>query len=345
MNKLISEWEPQDALMLVYPHEKSDWNNNLLKIRLFYNELIKSVIKFGKIILIIPENMDCKNELNINDKNLIFIKATTNDTWIRDNGPIFIKQNELFTFLNFKFNGWGNKFNYKLDNDLNNRLFSSGIFAKNVIKKNVNFVLEGGSIDNNGDGIILTTQNCLLNKNRNPQYTKEAIEELFSEIFGQNKILWLKNGKIMGDHTDSHIDMLAKFVNKDTIIYAKSNNPNYTYFNELNSMENELMNFRDYNDKSFNLIPITLPEIKDQQGNYLPATYTNFLIYNSAVIVPIYNTKEDQQAMDIFEKIFYNKKIISIDSKILISQGGAIHCATNNVPKGFLNQEVLRDEC
>lgn len=326
--------------MLVYPHEQSDWNDNLLKVRMLYHELIKKTIKFGKIILIIPENMNYKNELNINNKNLICIKAKTNDTWIRDNGPIFIKENEIFTALNFKFNGWGNKFNYKLDNDLNNKIFSSNIFKKNVIKRDINFVLEGGSIDNNGDGIILTTQNCLLNKNRNPQYSKEAIEGLFSEIFGQNKILWLKNGKLMGDHTDSHIDMLAKFVNKDTIIYVKSANPNYPYFNELKLMEEELMNFRDCNNKPFKLIPIPLPEIKDLQGNYLPATYTNFLIFNSAVIVPIYNSKEDQQAMDIFESIFYNKEIIQIDCRVLISEGGAIHCATNNIPKGFLKQEV-----
>lgn len=341
MNNLISEWEPQDALILVYPHEKSDWNDNLLKIRMLYHELIKKVTRFGKIILIIPENMDNKSELNIDDKNLIYLKAKTNDTWIRDNGPIFIKQNEVLTCLNFKFNGWGNKFNYKLDNNLNNKIFASGIFNKRVIKKDINFILEGGSIDNNGDGIILTTQNCLLNKNRNPQYSKDAIEELFSEVFGQNKILWLKNGKLMGDHTDSHIDMLAKFVNKDTILYAKSTNPNYPYFNELKLMEEELMSFRNFNDKPFNLIPIVLPEAIDHQGNYLPATYTNFIMFNSAVIVPIYNSKEDQEAMDIFKSILYNKEIIQIDCRILISQGGAIHCATNNIPNGFLNQEVL----
>ncbi|MEO1785003.1 agmatine deiminase family protein [Thermodesulfobium sp. 4217-1] len=344
MNNLISEWEQQDALMLVYPHEKSDWNDNLLKVRTLYHELIKKAIKFGKIILIIPENMNYKNELNIDDKNLICIKAKTNDTWIRDNGPIFIKENGIFTALNFKFNGWGNKFNYKLDNDLNNRIFSSNLLAKSVMKKNLNFVLEGGSIDNNGDGIILTTENCLLNKNRNPQYSKDAIEGLFYEVFGQNKILWLKNGKLMGDHTDSHIDMLAKFVNKDTIVYVKSANRNYPYFNELKLMEEELKDFRDCNDKPFNLVPIILPEIKDGQGNYLPATYTNFLIFNSAVVVPIYNSKEDIQAMSVFESIFLNKEIIQIDCRILISQGGAIHCTTNNIPKGFLNQEVLIDE-
>ncbi|PMP85809.1 MAG: agmatine deiminase [Thermodesulfobium narugense] len=344
MSTLIAEWEKQDGLILVYPHEKTDWNKSLLKIRLFYHSLIDQIIKFGKVILIIPEDLSCENELNFNYKDLVCLKAKTNDTWIRDNGPIFIKKNDNLIFLNFKFNGWGNKFNFEFDNDLNNKLFSSGIFDKRVIKKDINFVLEGGSINHNSAGIILTTQNCLLNENRNPQYSKEAIEELFLNIFEQKKILWIKSGKLMGDHTDSHIDMLAKFVNKDTIVYSKSLNKNYPYYNELNQMEKELTNFRDCNNKPFNLIPIFLPEVRDKQGNYLPATYTNFLIFNSAVLVPIYHSKEDENAMEVFEKIFFDKEVIPVDSRILITQGGALHCATNNIPDGFLNREVLKNE-
>jgi agmatine/peptidylarginine deiminase len=338
LSTLIAEWEKQDAVILIYPHEKTDWNYNLLKVRLFYHKLVEQFVKFGKVILIIPENMDFQNELDLNYENLIFLKAKTNDTWIRDNGPIFIKKNNNYVFLNFKFNGWGNRFNFEFDNELNDKLFLSGIFGKNVEKRNINFVLEGGSIDHNSEGVILTTQSCLLNKNRNPQYSKETIEKLFSSIFEHKKILWLKYGKLMGDHTDSHIDMLAKFANKEVIVYSKHLNPNYPYYNELNLMEKELSNFRNHNDKQFDLIPLFLPEIRDKKGNFLPATYTNFFIFNNAVFVPIYCSKEDEHAIDIFEKIFSDKLVIPIDSRILVTQGGSLHCATNNIPHGFLGQ-------
>jgi len=323
---LLPEWEKQNFVQLVFPHENSDWNCCLDEAIDTFVQIAKNIAKYQKVVIVAFKIKKIKS-LFINKKNIFFVgNIESNDTWSRDFGAISIKQNNKIKLLNFNFNGWGKKYPYKKDNDITFKLKLKGVF-KGYIDQNIDFVLEGGSIDNNGSSILLTTTKCLLEKNRNPRFKKAQIELKLKKYFGLKKILWLNSGALKGDDTDSHIDTLARFVSKDTIVYqtAYKNSVNY---DELKKMEQELKKFKDLNNKSFILIP--LPPIEDilYDGEILPATYANFLIINGAVLVPIYGDKNDKKTINLFKKLFPTRDIVEIDCKVLLRQHGSLHCVT-----------------
>jgi N-carbamoylputrescine amidase len=276
--------------------------------------------------------------------NLQFVKLDSNDTWSRDFGGITIKQDDIYTILDFKFNAWGKKFEFSKDDKITKQLKLKGLL-KQYSHKSVNMVLEGGSIDSNGAGIILTTKKCLLEKNRNPHLNQRAIEKQLIENLGAKKVLWLENGSLEGDDTNSHIDTLARFVNSNTIVYQTCDDKNDVNYASLKAMENELKTLRDLNNEPFNLIP--LPSIKPiyNQDKRLPATYANFLIINGAVLVPFYNDKNDDVVLEIFKKLFPSRDIIAIDSTTLIKQHGSLHCVTmqyHNIPEIVEQKDILK---
>ncbi len=320
MKRLPAEWEKQKCIMITYPHKKSDWKCCLQEIEKTYIQIIKGISKYQKCLIICDDIKRVKNILDFNQDNLIFANISTNDTWIRDYGAIDLIDKDSVVSYDFTFNGWGKKFDASLDNLVNQKLYKKNFF-KNSLKK-IDFVLEGGSIDSNGDGVLLTTKKCLLNKNRNPFLSQEQIEKKLFEYFGLKKILWLKNGGLFGDDTDSHIDTLARFLNTDTICYVKCYNKDDEHYTELNKMEKELQQ------SGFKLVPIPLPDPVFYEGERLPATYVNFLFVNNAIILPIYNQKKDKEVIKIFRNFYPNKDIIPIDASILIREHGSIHCAT-----------------
>jgi agmatine deiminase len=260
-----------------------------------------------------------------------FIEIPTNDTWIRDYGYISIIENNEVKLLDFVFDGWGGKFEASLDNSVNKILHQKGYMGTTPLES-IDFVLEGGSIESNGKGIILTTSKCLCNPNRNGGLNKKEVEERLKEYLGAKKILWLDHGYLAGDDTDSHIDTLARFVSSDTIVYVECKDKEDEHYFELNEMKKELENLRNIDNNPFNLIPLPLPSPKfDKNGNRLPATYVNFLITNHALIYPTYSVPEDKIAHNIFKKIFPNREIIPIECSRLIEQGGSLHCSTMQV--------------
>jgi agmatine deiminase len=326
MKYLPAQWEKQEFIQLVFPHKNTDWIEYFNEaINTFYNIAI-TIQKYQKVLIIAQELTFIKS-LFKNKKNLTFVKIDSNDTWSRDFGGITIKENNITTILDFKFNAWGKKFDYKKDDNITKTLKLKGLL-KNYSHKSINFVLEGGSIDSNGQGILLTTSKCLFNKNRNPTLTKHTIEQTLIKTLGVKKILYLNNGHLEGDDTDAHIDTLARFVDDNTIVYQTCDDIDDTNYKSLKAMKKELQSLTNLKNEKFKLV--ALPSISKiyHQNNRLPATYVNFLIINNAVLIPIYNDKNDTLALQIFKVLFPKREIIGIDCTTLIKQNGSLHCAT-----------------
>jgi agmatine/peptidylarginine deiminase len=268
--------------------------------------------------------------------NIHFVRYQSDDTWARDCSGITVIKEDTPVILDFDFNGWGGKFEAARDNTMTTAIKS--IYATDV--KKINFTLEGGAIDSNGSGSLLTTSRCLQNKNRNPWLSTGQIESILKEQFGLHTLHWLHNGYLTGDDTDSHIDTLARFIDKNTIMYLQCTDINDEHFNALLKMEKELKAFRDENNRPYHLIPLPMADAVYYENERLPATYANFLIINGAVLVPVYNDRYDNEVLEIFRKNFPEREVVGIDCSVLIRQHGSLHCVTMQFPQGvILNPE------
>ena len=329
---LIAEWEEQSAIIIAWPNKNTDWKENLREIEQTYIEIVQKITDHQLVIILSNEKSIKKNFSEEILKNIKIIIVDYNDTWTRDYIGLSIKTKQNFHLIDFKFNGWGGKYNFKKDNSINLQLFKQNIFSKVEFKYN-NFVLEGGSIDSNGKGTILTTSKCLLNKNRNTNLNKEEIEKALSESLGIKKIIWLKNGHIPGDDTNSHVDTLARFCNEKTIAYSVSDSK------ELKLLEKELTKIAIEN--QYKLIPLKLPKPIFNRGKQLPASYTNFLITNRKILVPIYGDKNDYCAISTLQNVFPKREVVGIDCREIIKQNGSLHCITMQVSKNLLNLSLF----
>ncbi len=328
---LQAQWSEQEFIQLVFPHKNTHWNEYFEDAINTFVNIALAIQKYQKV-LIIAQELSYVKSLFKNKKNLSFVKIDSNDTWSRDFGGITVKHNNQFTVLDFKFNAWGKKFKYQKDNKITQQLKLKGLL-KSYKHKSVNFVLEGGSIDSNGNGLILTTSKCLLQKKRNPHLNQTSIDKTLKEYLGAKKIIWLNHGALKGDDTDSHIDTLARFVNKNTIVYQSCEKSDDDNYDEFCRMKHELENITDENSNKFKLVALpSISKIYNHEQRLL-ASYVNFLIINNAVLVPIYNDDNDKIALDIFKKLFPKREIIAINCTTLIKQNGSLHCVTMQYPK------------
>ncbi len=339
---LPAEWEKQSFLQFTFPHKKSDWAYLLEEVSDVFAQIIEKASDYQDILVICDDISIVKSHLK-NSENIYFIQLESNDTWARDHGGITVFENNKAVIHDYIFNGWGNKFDAGLDNQITKKCFEKGIFI-NCTLKNFDFVLEGGSIESDGKGTILTTAECLLSKNRNEKFSKQEVEGILKQNFGAKRILWLNHGYLSGDDTDSHIDTLARFCNENTIVYVGCNNPNDEHFDSLQKMKAELQKFSTANGQPYNLIELPLPNAcYDNDGNRLPATYANFTIINGAVLVPVYGAPEDKIAVEILKKCFPKREIIPVNCRVLIEQHGSLHCITMQYPETVkLNKEMLK---
>ena len=254
-----------------------------------------------------------------------FEKVISNDSWTRDHGAITILEGDQPKLLDFTFNGWGHKFESDLDNKITYNLANTLFKGLTIASKT--FILEGGSIESDGRGVLLTTEKCLLSSTRNSDMHQNQIEHFLKKELGLKKILWLKHGYLIGDDTDAHIDTLARFCDVDTIAYVKCKNPKDIHFDNLKLMEEELINFKDLSGKKYKLVPLPFPDpCYDKKENRLPATYANFILVNNGVLVPIYGVKQDQEAVNSLKKIFPRRTVIGVDCLPIIEQNGSLHC-------------------
>lgn len=330
-----AEWEKQRAILLSFPHEETDWhdpdNHANLEASLSPFIRITQAIAYGQAVYIICKDKEKISNMFCSTQNMTFIEIPTNDTWIRDYGCISVKQNDEIRLLDFTFDGWGGKFDASLDNTVNRTLHQKGYLGAIPLEP-IDFVLEGGSVESDGEGTILTTSTCLCNPNRNGGLGKKEIEEKLHTYLGAQRILWLDYGYLAGDDTDSHIDTLARFVNKTTIMYVKCEDKEDEHYEALQKMEAQLKSFTTMQGHPYTLVPLPMCEAKNNDENErLPATYANFLITNEALIYPTYSDKNDTKAGDIFKEVFPDREIIPINCLKLIEQGGSLHCSTMQI--------------
>ena len=338
---LPAEWNTQSAIQLTWPHNDTDWDYMIEEITACYVNIARTILLYQKLIIVCKNAKTVEFELKLSvdqAKNLKLVELPTNDTWARDHAGISVYDSLGKKYiLDFTFNGWGLKFASNFDNQINRGLFEKSIFVKDV--KYVNkkdFVLEGGGIESDGKGTLLTTSECLLSPNRNSSYTKEQIEDYLKETFSLKKILWLDHGYLAGDDTDSHIDTLARFCDEQTIAYVKCEDKEDEHYVELAKMEEQLKSFLDFEGNPYTLIPLPMAKKVIEDGERLPATYANFVIINDVVIAPFYNSTEDKIAQSQLKKAFPNRDIIGVDCLPIIKQHGSLHCITMQYPENFV---------
>ena len=331
MKYLPAEWQKQRAVLMAFPHKNSDWNSNL-KSALVPFIRIAQAIAYKEPVYIICDKKELIVDLFCSTRNMSFIEIESNDTWIRDFGYISIFEEGEMKLLDFKFDGWGGKFDATLDNEVNRTFHKKGYMGITPLEV-IDFVLEGGAIESDGLGTILTTSACLCNKNRNGGLSKDEVEERLAEYLGIKRVLWLDYGYLAGDDTDSHVDTLARFVSEDTIMYVQCLDKKDEHYIELKKMEEQLEEFTTLNNKKYNLIPLPMVSAQfDKDKKRLPATYANFLITNGALVYPTYSVKEDKVVHEIFKLFFEDKEVIPVECSRLIEEGGSLHCSTMQIP-------------
>lgn len=328
MRRLIAEFEEQSFTQIIFPHEKSDWIDYLDEAQSTFVNIIKEIIKYQKCLVVCDDLEKVKIRFDDND-NLFFVEYETNDTWARDCSALSIEEDSKLKLLDFTFTGWGGKFEADKDNAM------SGMIKRCYDKEllHVDLILEGGALESNGAGIILTTSECMLNKNRNFSLTRDQITKKLQDEFGASKILYLEHGYLAGDDTDSHVDTLARFIDERSIMYVKCEDENDEHYKELKLMEDELESLA--REHGFRLIALPMSKACYFEGERLPATYANFLFVNGAVLVPTYGIEQDKKALDIFKKTFPERDIVPIECFTLIKQHGSLHCVTMNFADGI----------
>lgn len=340
LKTLPAEWYPQSGVQLTWPHKDTDWNYILEEVEACYINVAREIAKREILLIITPEVERVERLLKehaINRDQIRFFKCNTNDTWARDHGAITVFERGKPLIFDFKFNGWGLKFASDLDNQINKKLCTEGVLQGEYVNK-LGFVLEGGSIESDGEGTILTTSECLLSPNRNEEFSKEEFSFYFKWNLNVDRILWLDYGYLEGDDTDSHIDTLARFCSPNSIAYVQCRDINDPHYETLNKMENQLKEFSTKEGKPYKLYPLPMARKIAFDGERLPATYANFLIINGAVLVPTYNQPvNDKMAIDTLKEAFPDREVIGIDCNTLIKQHGSLHCITMQYPEGVLS--------
>lgn len=335
---LPAEWVKQSAVQLTWPHEETDWAPILDEVVPCFVSIAKEIMKRENLLIVCPDAAVVKQQLGEYDESRVrFAEMETNDTWARDHGGISVVDSFGLTLYDFLFNGWGMKFAAAKDNLITRTLAADGFFTDQVQVANMaSFVLEGGSIESDGKGTLMTTAECLLSVNRNEYLHREEIENYLKEVFGLKRILWIENGYLAGDDTDSHVDTLARFCNEHTIAYVQCLDESDEHYDELKAMEKEIMDFRQENGEPYQLIALPMADKVEWQGERLPATYANFLIMNGAVLVPFYDSPKDEQARSLLQEAFPDREVVGVNCLPLIKQHGSLHCVTMQYPEGFI---------
>ena len=337
--RMPAEWEKQKSTWIAWPHNKKDWPKKFRSIPPIFAEIISKICRSQKVNILI-ENKKDKKKINLllkkfltNVKNIDFRVCKTNRVWLRDSFPIFVKnKSNQKVLLNWGFNAWAKYKDFYYDNKICDKIKNS-LSLKSVepVAKNKRIILEGGSIDVNGKGLLLTTKECLQSKiqERNPGFKKKEYENIFYKFLGIKKVFWLNKG-IVGDDTHGHIDDIARFINEKKIFVAYEENKSEANYKMLK--ENYQILKKSIRKKNLKIIKIPMPDPKYIDGVRVPASYLNFYIANKIVLVPVFNDLKDKKVIKVFKKHFKNRKIIPIDCSTLIWGLGAIHCMTQQEP-------------
>ena len=341
--KLPAEWAPQAATLLTWPHPATDWATSLVEVERVFLQLAAAISQ-RQALIVLCHNLFLMQRLQkmlpehqVQMQRTYLIQIRNNDSWARDHGPITVfNQAGEAVWLNFEFSGWGQKFEAKLDNQINGHLFGAGII-KAAALESVDLVLEGGAIESDGNGILLANESCFFDEKRNPSLKKSQLEQRLAELFGIKKFLWLQQPPLEGDDTDGHIDTLVRFTPTGALLYVSCDDANDVHFESLLQLKTQLATFTDLDGKPYPLLPLPWPQAKyDSKGNRLPASYANYLLINGAVLMPTYQDAADAQALAVIQQAHPNEQVIGIDCLPLIRQGGSLHCVAMQLPRGVL---------
>ena len=335
---LPAEWTRQSGVQLTWPHAATDWAYMLDEVQTCFLHIAREIAARELLLIVTPEPEEVKRQIadTVRMDNVRFVQCPTNDTWARDHGAITLLSEAGPTLLDFKFNGWGLKFASDKDNLITRRLVDANALHGRYVNC-LGFVLEGGSIESDGKGTLLTTSECLLSPNRNGQMTQKEIETYLRNTFHVQQVLWLDHGYLAGDDTDSHIDTLARLCPNDTIVYVQCTDITDEHYEALRLMEEQLKTFRTLKGEPYRLLPLPMANAIIEDGERLPATYANFLILNEAVLYPTYNQPDnDRRAAEVLQQAFPDYEIVGIDCRALICQHGSLHCVTMQYPIGVL---------
>jgi agmatine deiminase len=331
---LPAEWAEQQFVQLTWPHKNTDWAYMLDEVNECFVNIAREIIKHEDLLIICADTDEVEQLLgDVDLSRITFVEMPTNDTWARDHGGITVLEDGKPVVYDFTFNGWGLKFAANYDNLITRQLYTAGIFGDSGHKNCFDFVLEGGSIESDGEGTLLTTSECLLSDNRN-NLSEEDIETKLKEYFGLKQVLWLNHGYLAGDDTDSHVDTLARLCDRSTIAYVKWEDIEDEHSDELKKMKKELRKFKTPDGKYYRLIPLPMADEVYFDNERLPATYANFLIINGAVLVPTYNSPKDEIAIQQLQKAFPDREIVGINCMALIKQHGSLHCVAMQYASG-----------
>lgn len=339
-NHLAPEWKRQDAVIVVWPHSHSDWATNLNAIELTYLEISKYICQHQRLIIVSrghAHQLQIKQALiksSIKIENVTFTNVPTNDTWVRDYGPIFVNSNKKPSIYNFEFDAWGQKYAHDLDNAFSTALVNQ--LNLDVNYHHSNQILEAGNIEINSLGELLCTSSCFERKNIAPPIELDDLENKFVSWFGCSNTHWIDAVQLVGDDTGGHIDTLARFCADNTIVYSSVGNSNDANNAALLQLEVQLQSIKKKTANSIELIPLPLPDPVFSFGKQVPASYTNFLITNEFVLVPTFSDKRDNYTLKLFDALFQTREIIGIESSTLTQQFGGLHCATMQIPQGVL---------
>ncbi len=337
--RLPAEWEEQDGVLLAWPHAGTDWAGDLEAVEPVFAAVAAAVARFETAVVVGPDPdrvAELLRAAGAREDRVRVHAVDTNDTWARDFGPLTVEADGRPLLLDFGFNGWGGKFEAGLDDRATRALAATGTFGATPLQT-VGMILEGGSIESDGRGTVLTTSRCLLAPTRNPHLDRRGVERALGHHLGARRVLWLEAGQLAGDDTDAHVDTLARFAPGDTIVYQGCDDPADEHRDALNAMAEELRDLRTEAGRPYRLVPLPWPgERRAPDGRRLPATYANFLVVNGGVLVPTYGDPADARALAAVAGAFPRREVVGIDCSPILLQHGSLHCLTMQLPRGVL---------
>ena len=339
--RLPAEWEPQSAILIAWPHARTDWAERLAAVESTYVALALAVTRFEDLLIVVAEaalQAHVEGLLRAQGNDLArvrFIQLPYDDTWLRDSGPITLCGAQGFQLNDFRFTGWGGKFHAAQDDALVAGLVKAGTFSR-AHRQRIDWALEGGAIESDGAGSVLTTWRCLAQ--RHPGQSREQLTTTLRDTLHARRVLWLDHGYLQGDDTDAHIDTLARFAPGDRIVYQACDDASDPHYAELAAMAAELAALRTVDGRPYVLQPLPWPQPITDDGRRLAASYANYLVINGAVLVPAYGDAADAEAARRIGAAHPGREVVQIPCRALIWQNGSLHCITMQLPAGVARE-------
>ena len=339
-----AEWEPQAAILIAWPNADTDWAERLAEVEETYIALVAAIVRFQRVVICVADDdVETYAEMRLRSNRVDmdrvrFVTVAYDDTWLRDSGPITLRDGDSFRLLDFRFTGWGGKYDASDDDQLVERLAANGVFG-DAARQDIDFALEGGAIETDGAGTLLTTWECL--HERHPHATREELTSKLAGWLMQDRVLWLDHGALEGDDTDAHIDTLARFAPGDGIVFQACDDPADSHYVGLQAMAEEIAAFRTRDGKPYRLFPLpwaqpVLDITADGSSRRLAASYANYLILNGAVLMPAYGDPADARAAAVLADAYPGREIVQVPCRPLIWQNGSLHCITMQLPEGLI---------